>query len=170
MGAPVSITRRTHAAAELRALAAKTDDADKARRLLAIAMVLDGTSRLDAARQAGMDRQTLRDWVHRYNTTGIGGLVSRKPPGAAANLTEAQMAELREVVIAGPDPKVHGIIRWRCIDLCAEVTRRFTVTVPERTMGKWLGKLGLTRLQPRPYHPKKDAAAQEAFKKTSAAA
>ena len=170
MGAPVAVTRMTHTSAELRALAAKTDDADQARRLLAIAMVLDGTSRLDAARQAGMDRQTLRDWVHRYNTTGIDGLVSRKAPGAAPKLTAAQMAELRELVIAGPDPKVHAVIRWRCIDLCAEVTRRFTVTVPERTMGKWLGKLGLTRLQPRPYHPKKDAAAQEAFKKTSAAA
>ena len=169
MGAPVTITRTDRTAAELRALAARTDDADKARRLLALAMVLEGTSRLDAARQTGMDRQTLRDWVHRYNATGTDGLVSRKPPGAPAKLTEAQMAELREVVIAGPDPKVHTVIRWRCIDLCAEVTRRFTVTVPERTMGKWLGKLGLTRLQPRPYHPKKDAAAQEAFKKTSAA-
>ena len=65
MGAPVAVTRMTHTSAELRALAAKTDDADQARRLLAIAMVLDGTSRLDAARQTGMDRQTLRDWVHR---------------------------------------------------------------------------------------------------------
>jgi len=170
MGAPVTITRTDHTPAELRALAVKSEDADKARRLLAIAMVLEGASRLDAARQTGMDRQTLRDWAHRYNTTGIDGLVSRKPPGAAAKLTPAQMAELREVVIAGPDPKVHKVIRWRCVDLCAEVTRRFKVTVPERTMGKWLGKLGLTRLQPRPYHPKKDAAAQEAFNKTSAAA
>ena len=169
MGAPVSITRIEHSPAELRAFAVKTDDTDKARRLLAIAMVLEGALRLDAARQTGMDRQTLRDWVHRYNTAGIDALVSRKPPGAPAKLTGAQMAELRELVIAGPDPKVHSVIRWRCVDLCAEVKRRFTVTVPERTMGKWLGKLGLTRLQPRPYHPKKDAAAPEAFKKTSAA-
>jgi transposase len=169
MGAAVTITRTDHTPTELRALAARTDDADQARRLLAIAMVLAGTSRLDAARQSGMDRQTLRDWVHRYNVAGVGGLVSRKPPGAPAKLTEAQMAELRTLVIAGPDPKVHTVIRWRCVDLCAEVTRRFTVTVPERTMGKWLGKLGLTRLQPRPYHLKKDVAAQEAFKKTSTA-
>ncbi len=83
-------------------------------------------------------------------------------------LTAAHMAELRELGIAGPDPKIHAVIRWRCIDLCAEVTRRFTVTVPERTMGKWLGKLGLTRLKTRPYHPQTAAAAQEAFKKTSA--
>ena len=98
MGAPVTITRTDRTAAELRAraLAVRTDDADTARRLLALAMVLEGTSRLDAARQTGMDRQTLRDWVHRYNATGTDGLVSRKPPGAPAKLTEAQMAELRE--------------------------------------------------------------------------
>ena len=170
MSAAVVITRMDHTPRELRASAAKSDDAAKAWRLLAIAMILEGTSRLDAARQAGMDRQTLRDWVHRYNEAGLDGLASRKPPGAAPKLTKAQMAELRELVIAGPDPETHKVIRWRCVDLRAEVSRRFAVTVPERTIGKWLRKLNLTRLQPRPYHPKKDAAAQEAFKKTSAPA
>jgi transposase len=77
------------------------------------------------------------------------------------------MGELRELVVAGPDPKVHQVVRWRCVDVREEVTRRFSVTVNERTIGKWLRKLELTRLQPRPFHPKKDAAAQEAFKKTS---
>jgi transposase len=75
------------------------------------------------------------------------------------------MAELRELVVAGPDPEKHQVVRWHCADVRVEVTRRFSVTVPERTIGKWLRKLELTRLQPRPYHPKKDAAAQEAFKK-----
>jgi transposase len=168
MGAAIKITNTDHSAAELRARAAKSCDADKTRRLLAIAMVLDGASRLDAARQSGMDRQTLRDWVHRYNEAGIVGLASRKSPGAAAKLTPAQMVELRELVIIGPDPKIHKVIRWRCVDLRAEVTKRFSVTVPERTIGKWLRKLRLAHLQPRPFHPKKDAAAQEAFKKTSA--
>jgi transposase len=167
MSAAIKITHMDHTPTELRALAAKSNDADKTRRLLAIAMILNGASRLDAARQAGMDRQTLRDWVHRYNEAGIHGLISRKAPGAAPKLTQAQMAELRELVIAGPDRKIHKVIRWRCVDLCAEVARRFSVTVPERTVGKWLRKLKLTQLQPRPYHPKKDAAAQEAFKKTS---
>jgi transposase len=77
-----------------------------------------------------MDRQTLRDWVHRYNEAGVDGLVSRKPPGAAPKLTAAQMAELRELVLAGPDPKTHKVIRWRCLDLCAEIARRFSVVVP----------------------------------------
>src|SRR5271166_2542402 len=131
------------------------------------AQVLEGASRLDAARRTGMDRQTLRDWVHRYNEAAIEGLISRVAPGAAPKLTEVQMAELRELVVAGPDPEIHQVVRWRCIDLCGEVARRFSVTVPERTIGKWLRKLELTRLQPRPYHPKKDEAAQQAFKKTS---
>ena len=90
MSAAVEITRRDHLPAELRALAAKSDDTAQTRRLLAIAMVLQGASRLDAARQTGMDRQTLRDWVHRYNEVGVDGLVSRKPPGAAPKLSEAQ--------------------------------------------------------------------------------
>lgn len=163
----VAITRMEHGAAELRDLAVKSRDASQSRRLLAIAMVLDGSSREDAARQAGMDRQTLRDWVHRYNDGGIGALVSRCAPGPVPKLTAAQMQELRELVLAGPDPALHHVVRWRCIDLRDEVARRFGVTVQERAVGKWLRKLGLTRLQPRPYHPKKDVAAQEAFKKTS---
>ncbi|MEJ0049462.1 MAG: IS630 family transposase [Rhodospirillales bacterium] len=140
----------------------------QSRRLLAIAMVLDGSSREDAARQAGMDRQTLRDWVHRYNESGAEGLKTRWGPGPAPKLTAAQMQELRELVIAGPDPKVHHVVRWRLVDLRDEVARRFGVTVQERAIGKWLRKLDLTRLQPRPYHPKKEPAAEEAFKKTSA--
>jgi transposase len=159
-----------HTPQALRALAAKSRDANQARRLLAIALILEGICRAQAAQQTGMDRQTLRDWVHRYNEHGILGLVSRTPPGPTPKLTEGQMAELRQLVIAGPDPKVHKVIRWRCVDLQAEVARRFDVTVDDGTIARWLHKLKLTRLQPRPYHPKKDAEAQEAFKKTSAAA
>jgi transposase len=167
MSKAVTITHTDHAASELRTRAAKCSDADQARRLLAIALVLDGASRWDAARLTGMDRQTLRDWVLRYNADGIEGLLSRKPPGASARLTEAQQAQLRQWVTEGPNREDHSVIRWRCVDLCAEVQRRFSVTVCERTMGKWLRKMGFTRLQPRPYHPKKDAEAQESFKKTS---
>ena len=164
MSAAVEISRRDYQPAELRALAGKSDDTAQTRRLLAIAMVLQGTSRLDAARQTGMDRQTLRDWVHRYNEVGVDGLVSRKPPGAAPKLSEAQTRELRGLVLAGPDPKTTNVVRWRCLDLREEVIQRFSVTVPERTIAKWLRKLKLTRLQPRPFHPKRDVAAQEAFK------
>ena len=79
------------------------------------------------------------------------------------------MAELRELTVKGPDPENDKVVRWRCVDLRDEVARRFSVTVTERTIGKWLRKLKLTRLQPRPFHPKKDAVAQEDFKKNSRA-
>ena len=170
MSAGVKITRTEHSAAELRVIAGRCRDGAQVRRLLALAMVLEGCPWAEAAERNGMDRQTLRDLAHRYNEVGVDGLVSRTSPGPTPRLNAAQMAQLRELVLAGPDPQVHKVVRWRCVDLRDEVIRRFSVTVDEDTIGKWLHKLKLTRLQPRPYHPKKDAAAQEAFKKTSAPA
>jgi putative transposase len=167
MGHAIKITRTDHSVSELRAMAAKCRDGGQVRRLLAIALILDGCSRTEAAERCGMERQTLRDWVHRYNAEGMAGLKSGHGPGQPASLTADQMAELEELVLRGPDPAKDGIVRWRCVDLRGEVARRFTVDVTEGTIGKWLRKLGLTRLQPRPFHPKKDAAAQETFKKTS---
>ena len=167
MGASLAITRADHTAAGLRALAARSGDGAQVRRLLALAHVLDGRPRREAAEQSGMDRQTLRDWVHRYNAEGVDGLISRTAPGREPALTEAQRAELKALVLAGPDPATDKVVRWRCVDLREQVARRFSVDVHESTIGKWLHQLGLTLLQPRPFHPKKDADAQEAFKKTS---
>lgn len=164
MGQAIAITNREHSAATLRSLAARQKDAAMVRRMLAIALILEGHSRTGAARQSGMDRQTLCDWVHRYNAQGVAGLASRVPPGPAPRLDETQMAALETLVLAGPDPKTDGVVRWRCVDLRAQVQRRFAVTVHERTIGKWLRQRKLTRLQPRPAHPKQDLAAQEAFK------
>lgn len=168
MGRALEITRADYTAAELRSAASRSGDAAQVRRLLAIALVLEGDARTDAAEQTGMDRQTLRDWVHRYNEIGIEGLKSRSSPGRAPLLTDAQKAELKALVIEGPDPERHKVVRWRCADLRDEIARRFSVAVHESTVGKWLHQLGLTRLQPRPVHPKKDPAAESAFKKTSA--
>ena len=167
MAAPVEITRLEYTAASLRSLSAKCSDAAQVRRMLALALVLEGRPRSEAAAQNGMDRQTLRDWVHRYNESGVEGLISRKSPGREPYLTAAQMAELRDLVIQGPDPTVHKVVRWRCLDLQAEVKRRWNVEVHESTIGEWQHDLGLRRLQPRPVNPKKDAAAETAFKKTS---
>jgi transposase len=166
MGTAVGITRSDHTGAALRALSSKCSDGAQVRRLLAVALVLDGYSRSDAAGLSGMDRQTLCDWVHRYNASGIDGLKSRKPAGRAPSLTDQQKAELRELVVQGPDPATDQVVRWRCIDLRSVVERRFGAKVHVHTIGKWLNQLGLTRLQPRPFHPKKDAAAEAAFKKT----
>jgi transposase len=166
MGAPLEITRTDYTSAELRSLGGRCCDGAQVRRLLALALILDGHSRTEAASLSGMDRQTLRDWVHRYNDLGVEGLKSRLSPGRPPALTEAQMAELHELVIRGPDPAVDEVVRWRCVDLQAEVARRFSVEVHENTIGRWLHELGLTRLQPRPVHPQKDPDAEEAFKKT----
>lgn len=169
MGAMLRITRTDYTSAELRALSVKCTDGAQVRRLLAVALVLDGRSRSEAASVNGLDRQTLCDWVHRYNAEGVEGLKSRKSPGQTPRLSEAQKAELRELVIKGPDLAIHKVVRWRCVDLQAEVARRWSVAVHESTIGKWLGELGLTRLQPRPVHPKKNPEAEAAFKKTSPA-
>lgn len=169
MAKGLAITRSDYTSAELRALGARSTDGAQVRRLLALALVIDGYSRSEAARLSGMDRQTLRDWVPRYNVEGVKGLKSRPSPGRKPALSEAQMEELRELVIEGPDPAIHEVVRWRCVDLQAEVARRFAVRVHEDTVARWLHELGLTRLQPRPVHPLKDPEAEAAFKKTSPA-
>jgi transposase len=165
MSAAIPITRLDQTASELRSFASKCGDGAQVRRLLALALALEGRPRTEAAEQNGMDRQTLSDWVHRYNAAGIDGLKSRHPPGAAPLLSEAEKAELRALVVTGPDPEKDKVIRWRCLDLQEEIARRFSVRVHESTVGKWLRQFRLTRLQPRPFHPKTDLAAQETFKK-----
>ena len=166
MGQPIEITRIELTASELRALAVRTGDGSVVRRLQAIAVLLEGHSRDAAATVNGMTRQTLRDWVHRYNAEGVSGPLSRTGPG---RLTDGQMEELKAIVTNGPDPKRHKVVRWRCVDLRDEIIARWSVTVCEQTVGKWLRQLRMTRLQPRPYHPKKDPEAEVAFKKTSSA-
>src|SRR5881227_3099274 len=103
---------------ELRCLAKVEPEARVARRLPALANALDEMDRATAARLAGMDRQTLRDWVHRYNADGIAGLCNRPAPGRRPKLSEGQMAALKAVVLAGPDPAVEKIAWWRVVDLC----------------------------------------------------
>ena len=167
MGQAIAITNMDHSPERLRQLAAKSHDGQVVRRLLALALLLEGKSRTEAATQSGMQRQTLRDWVHRYNAEGVAGLRSRAAPGPTPRLTAQQMTELKALVVAGPDPERDGVVRWRCVDLRAQIQRRFAVTLHERSVGKLLRKLRLTQLQPRPCHPKADVAAQDAFKKTS---
>ena len=169
MGTALKITRTDHTSGTLRVLAGKCRDGAQVRRILALAMVLDGRPRSEAAASNGMDRQTLRDWVHRYNEAGVEGLQSRSPPGRPPALTEQQMAELYELVVKGPDLATDAVVRWRLADLRTVVKCHFLVEVHESTIGKWLHELRLTRLQPRPVHPKKDPEAETAFKKTSPA-
>ena len=165
--AGISITLRELTAAELRVAAGKTKDARAARRMLGIALVLDGVDREQAARSCGMDRQTLRDWVHRYNAEGLDRLVNRRGVPRPRRLSPDQMATLGAWVEAGPDAEKDGVVRWRRKDLQARIAAEFGVTLHERTVGKQLAVLGFRRLSVRPQHPKSDPEAQAAFKKTS---
>ena len=114
-----------------------------------------------------MDRQTLRDWVIRYNEEGVEGLRDRPRSGRRSRLNAEQLAELARLVEEGPDIAVHRVVRWRCVDLQAEIKARFDVEISERHVGRLLGQLKFTRLSVRPSHPQADEAAQQAFKKTS---
>ena len=165
--AAIEIRRRNLTARELRAASAKARDAKAARRMLAIALVLEGKDRKTAAETCGMDRQTLRDWVHRYNAQGLAGLENRKGRGRPSRLTTEQKAELAALVESGPDTEQDSVVRWRCADLKRRIEEMFGVKLHERTVGKQLKALGYVRLSVRPQHPKSDPQAQEAFKKTS---
>ena len=168
--AAITIIRNDHDAAGFRRTSAASRDAVAARRMLALALVLEGASRADAARACGMDRQTLRDWVHRYNGEGLSGLSGLSDRtgavGPRPRLSPEQAAVVAELVRAGPDPAVHGVVRWRRADLATVIAQRFDVTLAERTVGTLLRRLGFVRLSVRPQHPAHDAAAQSAHKKT----
>jgi len=159
--------RSDYRAADLRRLAATTKHANQSRRLLSLAAVLDGMSRTDAARIGGMDRQTLRDWVHRFNEHGPDGLKDNRANGSAPRLKPEQLVELTELVTTGPDRAVHGVVRWRRIDLQKVITERFGVVYHERTVGKLLKALGFSHISARPRHPGQDERTIAAFKKTS---
>ena len=160
----IAITRTDMTAAKLRAAAARSRDAWASRRLLALALVLEGVDRKAAAETCGMDRQTLRDWVHRYNAEGLCGLSDRRGAARSRRLDPDKVAELVSWLEAGPDPAVDGVVRWRRQDLRARIAERFGVELHERTVGKYLAVLGYRRLSVRPRHPKTDPEAQEALK------
>ena len=160
--AGVSITRMDMSAADLRAAAKRSANARQASRILAIAMVLDGFSREEAARLCGMDRQTLRDWVH-----GLDGLSDRARSGRPASLSWVEQGKFASWVEQGADLARDGVVRFRRADLRDRIAAEFGVTLHERSVGKLLRRLDFRRLSVRPQHPQSDPAAQEAFKKTS---
>jgi transposase len=134
--------------------------------MLAIAMALDGYSREAAAEACAMDRQTLRDWVLRYNECGLAGLYDLAQPGPRPRLTEKQEAEVASWVEDGPDLAKDGVVRWRRVDLRDRIKDRFGVVFHVRSIGKLLRRLNFRRISVRPCHPETDEAEQETFKKT----
>ena len=163
MGARGLPIRTDLPAAELRRLARREKDRAAAARMQAIAGALEGLTRAEAARLAGMERQALRDAVLRYNAEGPAGLYSRRSPGRRSRLDEGQRAALRQLVLDGPDVEATGLSAWTLAELCRAVEERWGVSYHPSHMGKLMHRLGLSRQKARPSHPKADAAAREAF-------
>ena len=160
------VVRTDYSSGEVRRLAQRAKAAGQARRLLAIAAVLDGSSREEAARVGGMDRQTLRDWAIRFNEQGPEGLINIPSPGAPAKLKPEHKAFLARIVEEGPIPAIHGVVRWRACDLIMRLHEKFGVSVSDDTIYRTLHKLGFSHLSARPRAYKQDPDAIEAFKKT----
>ena len=160
----VEITRLDLSATDLRGAAARMRDAKAARRMLAIALVLEGRSRDEAARSCGMDRQTLRDWVHHYNEEGLAGLSDRpRRNGPRPRLSAEQQERVARWIEDGPDLTRDGVVRWRCVDLRARILGEFSVRLHERTVGRLLRKLSFRRMSVRPQHPQSQPEAQALF-------
>lgn len=159
--------RSDYTADGLRKLAGKARCSRQSRRLLSIAAIYDGMSRADAARIGGMDRQTLRDWVIRFNKAGPEGLTDRWHNGSVRRLSPRQLDELSSIVETGPDPETDGVVRWRRVDLKRVIEERFGVVYSERHVSQLLHDLGFSHVSARPRHPGQDARIIKAYKKTS---
>jgi transposase len=158
--------RMDYRSGEVRRLAKRAKDAAQARRLLAIAAVLDGASRTEAAEVGGMDRQTLRDWVIRFNAQGPAGLINIPSPGVPPKLDATHRAFLARIVEEGPIPAVHGVVRWRACDLIMRLHEEFGLSVSDDTIYRTLKDLGYSHVSARPKAYQQDPEAIESFKKT----
>lgn len=166
MGQALAV-RTDYTAGEVRGFAKRAKNAAQARRLLAIAAVLDGASREEAAKIGGMDRQTLRDWVIRYNEKGADGLINIPSPGMPPKLTDTHRAFLARIVEEAPIPAIHGVVRWRACDLIMRLHEEFGLSVSDDTVYRALKQLGFSHVSARPRAYKQNTEAIEDFKKTS---
>ncbi len=166
MAAPIPL-RQDFDGSALRSLARRAREAGQARRLLAMAAIYDGGSRGEAARFGDVGLQTVRDWVLRFNAEGPDGLIDGKAPGQPSKLNEAQRQALALIIESGLIPAVHGVVRWRLIDLAQWVWDEFKITIAKQTLSRELRAMGFRRLSARPRHHAQNEHAIEAFKKTS---
>ena len=153
-------------AACLRRVARESADGNQVRRVLALAAIYDGATRTQAAQIGGVTLQVVRDWVLRFNALGPSGLTDRKAPGQPSRLGDEHRAALAAMVENGPIPAVHGVVRWRIIDLCQWVWDEFQISVSKQTLSRELRAMGYRKLSARPRHHAQAAGAVEAFKKT----
>ena len=154
-------------AVALRAAAKRTEDAAQARRLLSLAAVYDGATRTEAAAIGEVTPQIVLDWVLKFNSDGPDGLVDRNAPGQPPRLTHAHRAALAAVLESGPIPAVHGVVRWRIVDLCQWLWEEFRVTVAKPTLSRELRAMGWRKLSARPRHHAQAEGAIDLFKTPS---
>jgi transposase len=164
MSAPISL-RRDFDASQLRGLARRTKNGPQARRLLALAAIYDGATRTEAAKIGGIGLQIVRDWVLRFNARGPDGLLDRKSPGQPSKLNDGQRLALARMIESGPIPAVHGVVRWRLIDLAHWIFEEFRITIAKQTLSRELRSMGYRKLSARPRHHAQAARAIEDFKK-----
>jgi transposase len=166
MSVPI-LLRGDFKAYQLRGLAKKTKDGPQARRLLTLAAIYDGATRTEAAKIGGVGLQIIRDWVLRFNAHGPDGLLDRKPPGQPSKLNDGQRQAIARIIENGPIPAVHGVVRWRLIDLAQWIFEEFRITIAKQTLSRELRAMGYRKLSARPRHHAQAEGAIEDFKKTS---
>ena len=149
----------------VRAAAKRSKDGAQARRLLALAAIYEGATRTEAAKIGGVTLQIVRDWVLKFNAHGPDGLIDRKPPGQPPRLNDTHRAALAAIIESGPIPAVHGVVRWRIIDLCQWIYEEFRVVVAKQTLSRELRAMGYRKLSARPRHHAQATGAIEDFKK-----
>jgi transposase len=163
---PIAL-RADYDAQMTRAAAKRSKDGPQARRLLALAAIYDGATRTAAAEIGGVTVQIVRDWVIKFNAQGPDGLIDRKAPGQRPRLNDAHRSALAAVIESGPMPAVHGVVRWRIVDLCQWLFEEFRVTVSKQTLSRELRGMGYRKLSARPRHHAQREGAIEDFKKPS---
>ena len=154
-------------AVAVRSWAKKSKDGPQARRLLAIAAIYEGASRTEAAQLGGVTLQIVRDWVVKFNAHGPAGLIDRKAPGQPPRLNDAHRAALAAMIESGPIPAVHGVVRWRIVDLRQWIFEELRVIVSRQTLSRELRAMSYRKLSARPRHHAQAAGAIEDFKKIS---
>ena len=166
MSAPIPL-RRDFDASQLRSLARRTNDGPQARRLLALAAIYDGATRTEAAKIGGIGLQIIRDWVLRFNARGPDALLNGKSPGKPSKLNDLQRQAIAGMIESGPIPAVHGVVRWRLIDLAQWIFEEFRITIAKQTLSRELRAMGYRKLSARPRHHAQAEGAMEDFKKVS---
>ena len=157
--------RTDYDALMVRAAARKSKDGAQARRLLSLAAIYEGATRTEAARLGGVTVQIVRDWVEKFNAAGPPGLIDKKPSGAPSRLATVHREALAAIIESGPIPAVHGVVRWRLIDLMQWLWDEFALSISKSTLSREVRALGYRKLTARPRHQGQDPDAIEDFKK-----